>query len=200
MGLLAQGLASRAAAPGLSRAPLHPTSAPHVCSPAWTSSVGHSTAAQGDVATRHICWQPSLAQVAGQGRRVAWLWPPQGMGPATVTEQLVTLPCPCAIAFRAQEKGWVVAGAEGLFLLWLMSLLLHAGPQGGSPRLQAGRSLPGAGSISHHDLNENPCSWIFNSSLVLGGEWEEAQLRSHCEVLQMLVLEPFSRPFPLPTS
>lgn len=196
MGLLAPGPVQPRCSPRAEQGP----SAPQICSPTWTSSVGHSTAAQGDVATRHICWQPSLAQVARQGRRVAWLWPPQGTGPATATEQPVTLPCPCAIAFRAREKGWVVAGAEGLFLLWLMSLLLHAGPRGGLPRLQAGRSLPGAGSGSHHDLSENPCSGIFNSSPVLGGEWEEAQLPSRCEVLQMLMLEPFSRPFPLPTS
>lgn len=113
-------------------------------------------------------------------------------------EQLVTLPCPRAITFNAMEKGWVVAGAEGL--LWLMSLLLHAGLQGGLPWLQAGRSLPGAGGVSHHDLSENPCSGIFNPSPLCGGEWEEAQLPSHCEVLQMLVLEPFSCPLPLPTS
>lgn len=36
--------------------------------------------------------------------------------------------CCCAV-----EKGWVVAGAEGLFLLRLMALLLQAGPQGGLP-------------------------------------------------------------------
>lgn len=79
---------------------------------------------------------------------------------------------------------------------------IAAGGTGGpfALALQAGRSLPGAGSVSHRDLSENPCSGIFNPSPVHGGEWEEAQLPSHCEVLQMLVLEPFSHPLPLPTS
>lgn len=52
---------------------------------------------------------------------VAWLQPPQVTGLATMTEQPVTLLCPCVVA-----RGWMVAGAEGLRL---MSLLLQVGLQ-----------------------------------------------------------------------
>ena len=45
-----------------------------------------------------------------------------------------------------------------------------------------------------------PAQRFFNPTPAHGGEWEEAQLAFHCEVLQMLMLEPFSHSLPLPTS
>lgn len=45
-----------------------------------------------------------------------------------------------------------------------------------------------------------PAQGLFKPSSVYGGEWEEAQLHSPHEVLQMLVPEPFSRLLPLPTT
>lgn len=94
-----------------------------------------------------------------------------------------------------------MAGA-GLFLLQLM-LPTAAGSAGWfALALQAGRSLPAAASVSHHNHSENPSWGTVHLPLlpVHGGEWEEAQLPSRCEVLQMLMLEAFAHLLPLPTS
>lgn len=185
--LLAQGPSGHAAAPGLSRAPPHP---------AWPPGPQPLRGSQLRGTAGHDHPAHSPAAFIGSGGRAG---KDGGLAVATSGHRSIhrddtALPsCHCAV-----ERGWMVAGAEGLFLLWLMSLLLHAGRF--ALALQAGRSLPGAGSVSHHDLSKKPCSGIFKPPPVRGGEWEEAQLLSHHEVLQMLVLEFFSRPLPLPTS
>ena len=53
----------------------------------------------------------------------------------------------------------MAAGAEGFLLLGLMSPLRTV--ERFALAVQAGRSLPGAGNVSHHDLSKNPCSEIF---------------------------------------
>lgn len=126
-------------------------------------------------------------------------------GPATVMEQLVTLPCPpAAVWWRGdgQKGDGMDRIKRGRTFPPVADVSVAAGRTTGQfvLPLQAGRSLPGADNVSHHDLSKNPCSGIFNPSPFCGGEWEEAQLSSHCEVLQMLVLQPFSHSLPLPTS
>lgn len=146
--LLAQGLSGHAAAPGLSRAPPHPAWPPgpqplrgsQLCGTAGRDHPAHSPAAF--IGSGGRAGKDGGLAVATSGHR-------------SIHRNDTALPsCHCAV-----ERGWMVAGAEGLFLLWLMSLLSHAGRF--ALVLQAGRSLPGAGSVSHHDLSKKPCSGIF---------------------------------------
>lgn len=54
--------------------------------------------------------------------------PPRVTGPDTVIEQLGTVLCH---RMQRGERGWVVAGAEGLSCPCLVSLFLYAGSHGG---------------------------------------------------------------------
>lgn len=161
-----------------------------VCSPAWSSSVGHNTTVQRDTTTFAV----SLHQHGWPGRDEG------GLAAATTGHRS---------SHRDGAASHIVVplcGSKGMDGGRSRRTVADVSVAAGGPAgpfaltLQTGRSLPGAGCISHHDLIKNPCSGIFFQSCVgpwrgVGGSTAPFSLRGVADVGAAAFLS-----LPLPTS